>query len=396
MIVVQAWRSLAESWQRSVLSAMGVMVASIAILLLVSIGLGVREDLTKQVADLGVNVVVCVPGHVEMSSFNPNLGGQSYFEPKDAVRLKKVPGVKNVATLSFAGGGARYEKQDAYPLIIAATPEWFEMRPIELEAGRVYTSADAGRKVVVLGGVARKLLFQSSAEAVGKEIEINKVMYEIIGVSQETEEGKSLFSMQSLENIAYIPYSTFHELNPAGQIDRLMVQSDPSVEPKTLVSRLDSALGERLDRQQYTVLTQEDLLQLIYSVMGILQTLVIGLTSIALFVGGIGIMAIMMLGVNERHKEIGVRRAVGATARTIFRQILAESVIISLSGVFGGLVVSLIVAWALATFSPIKPLITPGVLALAFGVGIGVGGLSGLLPAMRAARQDPAVALRNE
>lgn len=396
MILIQAWRSLVESWQRSILSALGVMVASIAILLLVSIGLGVRADLSRQVADLGVNVVVCVPGHVELSSFNPNLGGQSYFKDQDADRLRQVQGVKTVSMLSFAGGGARRGDKDAYPLIMAASPEWFEMRPIDLEAGRVFSASDAGKMVVVLGGVAKKQLFPEEVDPIGESIEINNNSYQIIGIARETEEGKSLFSMQSLENIAYIPLSTFQSLNKDAQIDRLMVQSDPSTEPKELVERLDAALGERLDRQQYSVLTQEDLLQLIFSVMGILQTLVVGLTSIALFVGGIGIMAIMMLSVNERRKEIGVRRAVGAPPGAIFRQVIAESILISLGGVLAGLVISLVVSWALATFTPIKPLMTFGVLALAFGVAVGTGALSGLIPALRAARQDPAVALRSE
>lgn len=372
------------------------MVASVAILLLVSIGLGVQKDVTKQVADLGANVIVCVPGRVNLTTFNPNLGGQSWFKEDDAERLSKVQGVKQVALLSFAGGGARKDGKEAYPLIIAASPEWFAMHEVELAGGRLYTKSDYGKKVVVLGGIAAKEIFTPTEDPVGQSIEINQGTYEIIGVTADKVAEESLFSMQSLDNIAYIPYGTFLDVSPDAQIDRFMVQTEPTAEPRQLVERLENALDERLDRQQFSVLTQEDLLGLIFSVMGILQTLVVGLTSIALFVGGIGIMAIMMLGVNERRKEIGVRRAVGATSREVFVQILIESIAIGLAGVVAGLIISLIVAACLSAWTSIKPEMTAGVLALAFGVGIGVGALSGVLPAIRASRQDPAASLRNE
>ncbi len=372
------------------------MVASVAILLLVSIGLGVQQDVTKQVSDLGANVIVCVPGRVNLTTFNPNLGGQSWFKEEDADRLAEVNGVKQVALLSFAGGGARKDGREAYPLIIAASPEWFDMHQVTLSHGRLYERSDYGKNVVVLGGIAAKEIFEPNENPVGQKIDINQQSYEIIGVTADKQTEESLFSMQSLDNIAYIPYGTFLQVSPGAQIDRFMVQTEPTAEPRKLVKDLEGALDERLDRQQFSVLTQEDLLGLIFSVMGILQTLVVGLTSIALFVGGIGIMAIMMMGVNERRKEIGVRRAVGATSRSVFTQILVESIAIGLAGVLCGLLISLIVAACLSTWTSIKPIMTPGVLALAFGVGVGVGAISGVLPAVRASRQDPSTSLRNE
>jgi putative ABC transport system permease protein len=391
-----AIEALRNEWKAALLSMVGVAIASVAILLLVSIGLGVQKDITKQVDDLGANVLVVVPGKVDPSmGFNPNLGGQSYLEEQDAERLRKVPGVRRVALLTFAGGGVRSGENEAFPLIIAATPDWFEMHNSELAEGRFLTPEDAAQNRVVLGSVAKDRLFPDAPSALGKTVEINKRTYTIVGVLANQESSESVFSAQSFQNVAYLTYDHLKAISPDVQIDRFMVQGDPAADPKNLVPALERALDERLDDQQFSVLTQQDLLKLIYQVMGILGTLVVGLTSIALFVGGVGIMTVMLMAINERRVEIGIRRAVGAQSQDIFRQFLAEAILIGLIGSLTGLVFSSLICWGIATFTPIKPLMTLGTVALAFGVGIGVGAIFGAIPALKAGRQDPLVSLRN-
>lgn len=397
MNLANAIRSLTESWQRSLLSALGIMVASVAILLLVSIGKGVEKDITSRVDEIGVNVLICVPGRIDLQGmgFNPNLGGQSWFKAEDADRLERVEGVEQVALLSFAGGGIAWNKKESYPLMIANTPEWFSMHKTEIKDGRLFTAADSDNQVVILGAVAKDQLF-GEEKAIGKKVQINGHEFEVIGTLEDPGSESSLFSMQSFQNVAYLPYQAQKKLSPDMQIDRMMVQTGFDAEPKALVKNLEDALGERLDRQQYSVLTQQDLLGLVYQVMGILSTLVIGLTSIALFVGAMGIMTVMIMSVNERRKEIGVLKAIGATQQDVFRQFLWESIFIGLTGVLMGLVISVIVNWGLATFTKIKPLMGWDTIVLAFAVGIGVGAIAGMFPAMKAARQDPVVSLRAE
>lgn len=372
------------------------MVASVAILLLVSIGIGVQKDVTKQVDDLGVNLLFCLPGRVDLNSmgFNPNLGGQSWYKEEDRDRLRDVSGVKDVAIFSFAGGGIRAGEKESYPLIIAATPEWFGMHKMRLKEGSLYSRENQG-DVVVLGGVAAQELFGEQS-AVGKSIEINQHTFQVIGVTEDKQAEQSLFSFQSFSNVAYYPFEVHKKISERPQIDRFIIQADYAADPVNLVPSLEAALASRLDRQQFSVLTQQDLLKVIYSLMSILSTLVIGLTSIALFVGGVGILAVMMMSVSERRKEIGVRKALGATRRDIFWQFLIEAGLIGLAGVLAGLAFSSVVAWGLAAFTRIKPEMTLGTVLLAFTVGIGVGAVSGMIPALRAARQDPVVSLRNE
>lgn len=386
-----------ESWQRSLLSAMGIMVASVAILLLISIGKGVEKDITSQVDGIGVNVLICVPGRIDLQGmgFNPNLGGQSWFEEADAERVGKVKGVEQVALLSFAGGGVAFEKKEAYPLIIANTPAWFSMHKSELESGRLFSASDGSARVAILGSVAKREIF-GEGSALDKLVKINGEKFKVIGVLKDSETEQSLFSMQSFQNVAYIPYAAHKQISPSVQIDRIIAQASFEAEPKSLVQNLEATLGERLDRQQYSVLTQQDLLGLVYQVMGILSTLVVGLTSIALFVGAVGITTVMIMSVNERRKEIGVLKALGATNRDVFRQFLWESIIIGLTGVLMGLAISLVVNWGLTTYTKIKPLMGWDTLLLAFAVGIGVGVLAGMFPALKAARQDPVVSLRAE
>jgi putative ABC transport system permease protein len=390
-----ALSTILESWKRSVLSSVGVAIATVAISLLVSIGRGVEKDITRHVEDLGANVVVVVPGRVDLSmGFNPNLGGQSWFAEEDADRLRAVPGVIQVATLSFAGGGIRAGEREAYPFMVACTPEWFQMHRVQLESGRFFRQEAAHE--VILGSVARESLFPAD-EPVGKSVEINGKTYQVVGVIRDQDaSGPSLFRMQSFQNVGYIPFKTLKSDSKAAQIDRFMVQISHEAEPKALVSGLEAALGSRLDRQQFSVLTQEDLLGVVFQVVGIVSYLVIGLTSISLFVGCFGVMTVMLISVNERFKEIGVRKAVGATNQDIFWQFLFESALVSLVGVLIGLALSLAAAAALSVWTPIRPVMAPATVALATVAGVGVGCLFGVFPAVRAARQDPVVSLRNE
>ncbi len=369
----------------------------VAILLLIGIARGVQKDVAGQVRDLGVNVLVVLPARVDTSqmSFNPNLGGQSYLKPSHAEALARQPGVVQTALLTFIGGGISFGGTQAFPVLIAATPSWFEMHPTQLKEGRVYGPADKGKRVAVIGGVAAKKLFGKTT-AIGKEVLINDEEYAVIGVTEDEASENSLFSMGGFQNVVYVPFREFHAQTPDAQIDRIMVQSQPEAEPRELVKRLDAVLGQSLNAQQYSVLTQEDLLGLVYRLMNIVTWLLTGLTSIALFVGGIGIMAVMVMSVTERTREIGIRKTVGAQRTDVFQQFVFESILIALVGGAAGFVFSALVSWVLASYTVIKPELTPSLVLFGLGVCVLVGVLSGMVPAIRAGRMEPVAALRRE
>ena len=325
--------------------------------------------------------------------FAPNLAGVSYLRDEDLQRVLKVPGVRRAAPLMFVGGGISYQKKDSpTTMIIGAGSEWFHVRKAPLAAGRHIMPADERTNVCVIGAVARRELF-GAVDPVGKTVSINGDPYKVVGVTVEKQEDDSLFSMGGLENIAYIPYEYAKQKVPNPQLHRIMIQTEPDREPKELVASVETALAERLDRQTFSVLTQKDLLKLVFKVMNIFTWMLTSLTSIALFVGGLGIMTVMLMSVNERAREIGIRKAVGARTLDIFWQFLVEAVVLGALGGLAGLLFSFVVALILDRSTPIHPLITGDIIALSFAVSIGIGAVFGLIPAIRAARKDPVRAL---
>ena len=393
----EACQNAIEQWQRATLTATGVMVAVVAITLLIGIGRGVRTDMTQQVRDLGVNLLIVFPARIDPNAmaFNPNMGGMSYLKPDDATRIQAVEGVTRAAKLSFTGGGVRANGKEAYPINMAADPSWFQIRPVKLKEGSLFDESNQDEPVTVLGSIACEELF-GKASPLGKEVTINGKPYRVIGVTEDQADENSLFSSFSFQNVAYIPWPIFKARNPAAQIDRIMVQTEPSAEPKALTKNIETLLGKTLDEQQYSVFTQEQLLGLIYRMMNILEILVTGLTSIALFVGGVGIMAIMLMAVNERSKEIGIRKTCGAYRKDVFMQFFFEAVVISLVGGVVGLAFSGAVSWILATRTVIKPEISVALVCFAIVVSTSIGAIFGLIPAMNAARKHPVDALRSE
>jgi putative ABC transport system permease protein len=392
-----AWHSLRENLQRAVLSATGITVGAAAIILLVSVARGVEADVSKQVTGLGVNLLVVVPGQISDSSlFSPNLAGISYLRDEDVTRVRKVPGVERAAPLMFVGGGIRNGKHESQStFIIGAGPDWFYIHPSKLSEGRFYTEADNHSRVCVIGSIAKESLFGSS-DALGKTVKINGGDYKAIGVTIDPKAEDSLFSMGGFENMAYLPYEQVRDSVPNPQLNRIMIESKPDFDPKLLVPAVQAALAQRLSRQQFSVLTQKDLLDVVFRIMSLLTSLLAGLTSIALVVGGLGIMTVMLMSVGERSKEIGIRKTVGAKQSDIFIQFLAEAVILTCLGGIAGLGISYAGGVLLASLTKIRPEFSVGVVALGLIVSLVTGTIFGLLPAMKAARKDPVASLRSE
>lgn len=392
-----ALRSLREQRTRALLSALGVMVGSVAILLLVSIARGVEADIRAEVEDLGVNLLIVLPGRVEEGSmFNPALVGISLLTENLVDEVRDIDGVRAATVFTFVGGGVRHGDAPSRSTIAIATgPEWFTMRTAPFTEGGGFTAAEADEPVIVLGGIAKRRLF-GNEPALGKSVAINDVDYRVVGVTAERSGEEGLFSMGSVENAVYVPYPFLKARDGVLPIDRIMIQTSPDAEPKKLVDTVEARIGKFLNYESYSVLTQQDLLKLVYRIMGILSWLLIGLTSIALFVGGVGIMTVMLMSVNERTREIGIRKTVGARRSDVFWQFLSEAVALSLLGGIAGLGLSVAVGWLLATYTPVKPLMSADVVLLALGVSILVGGVFGVIPAFNAARRDPVDALRRE
>jgi putative ABC transport system permease protein len=392
--IFEAIANLRENIRRTLLTASGVMAATIGVVLLASVAIGVRKDFTEQVQDLGVNVLIVLPGKFGSSMPNFNLGGASYLTTKEAKRIEKVPGVTSAACWTFVGGGATYKGNQAASFLVATTPEWFRIKKFNIKSGRLLTAADDFRDVAVIGSIAAEGLFDKE-EALGKKINVNGRDFEVVGVTEDKKQENSIMSLGSFQNLIYIPYAALHKREPKSQTDRILVQIDNRIEPVNILKQIRQAFSETLDENQFDVLTEQDLLKVIYRFTDILQWLLIGLTAIALFVGGIGIMNVMLLSVGERTTEIGIRKATGANAASIFRQFIAESIGIALIGSIAGLLFSTGACWLIDRFTPIHPIITAKTVVGTLAASVVTGVVFGILPSMRAAKKDPVRAIQN-
>lgn len=392
-----ALHSLLEHKYRALLSGLGVFVGSTAIALLISIAKGVQHDIAREVNQLGVNLLVVLPFRVESDSlFAPAAVGVSRLQDRHVDLVRSLSGVRYAVPIMFVGGTLSTDSNSSPSTMILATrPEWFRIRPSKLSEGRCLEERDAKSPVVVIGSIAKEILFGTES-AVGKSVTINAKSYRIIGVTEDRVSEQGVFAFGGFENVAIMPYDYARSEVPSPQVHRIMISASPERNPQVLLQDVERALAATLPRDAFSVVTQEDLLQLIYKVMSILTWLLTGLTSIALFVGGVGIMAIMLMSVQQRTKEIGVRKAVGARNGAIFRQFLIEATLVSMAGGASGLGFASIVNEAMRKLTPLKPLLTWDVIAMCLGVSLVVGTAFGLMPAIQAARNDPCVSLRNE
>lgn len=397
-IISIAVRSIKENLTRSALSAVGIMVGTLAVMLLISIAQGVREDVRTQVDSLGGNIVIVVPGVIDTSSPFGNSGniGLSPFTERDEQSVSRAKGVLNTAKWTFVGGTVTTgDSPPGQAFTLAVDLSWFDIRKHEFSEGGGFTSPIA--REAVIGEMAKESLFGEQS-AVGEVVKINGVEFVIVGVTRESGSA-GVLGGNPFARILYVPFQSAADSLAGGkkQIDRIFAQTDPNLKPGEVKSSIEAAVLESQGGERtFSVLTQDDLLEAIYKVLNILTYLVVGISAIALFVGGVGIMTVMLMNVNERRREIGIRKTVGARRSDIFSQFLLESVALTTAGGALGLIATWLSILIIEASTPIRASLTLPVIALGFGLSIGVGCIFGMIPAMRAAAKDPVDAMRFE
>jgi putative ABC transport system permease protein len=364
--------------------------------LLIGIGTGVKMDVAHQIEGLGVNTVIIIPGKFDKGG-NPNMMstlGISTLSDADCAAVSRIPGVTLAVPVMFVFGSLERGGRSFGAFVIAAPSGIHSVWPTPIEEGRFYSAGEEDQRFVVLAHDPKEEIF-GSKPAVGQKVAIRGVEFEVVGVCKKEED--SLFSMQSFGNMVYIPVAAARKAFKAGQVNRIFAVIDYKVDPAPVKERIKQAiLANHGGREDFGVVTQPQLMQAIFKVFNIVQALLVGISAISLIVAGIGIMNIMLVTVTERTREIGIRKTVGARRVDIFQQFLTEAVALSFVGGLIGTGVAATICYFVAIYSPLKPVITPTAILLAFSVCFGVGIVFGVAPAMRAARQDPIDALRWE
>jgi len=375
---------------RSLLTMLGVIIGVMAVVVLVAIGSGAKQQVESQVEGLGSNIIFVVSGSVDFGSA-PTI---SQLQLDDVDYLARIVGnPQAVATTVSSGEYVSVGTNQVFATVNGTNeniPYVFN-RPVA--RGEYLTAADVDTRsrVAVLGSNIAKSLFPG-IEPLGRQVTISGVRFRVIGVFQEV---GSTFGV-SRDNEVHIPVTTAEQLFGVNHIDALAVKAPTIDQVDPLKRELVSALEQKYPDEKFSAVTQTQILGTLGSILGLLTLVLAAIAAISLLVGGVGVSNIMLVSVRDRTREIGLRKALGAKRRDITVQFLIEAVLLTtIGGVIGmalGVGFSLLIDHA----TPLPAVIAWWSLALAFAVSVGVGVFFGVFPARRAGRLDPVVALRTE
>ncbi|HEV2473657.1 MAG TPA: ABC transporter permease [Chthonomonadales bacterium] len=391
---------MTENWLRSLLTISGVVVGVLSVVTLIAILQGVKLELSRQLEQLGANLVIVLPGKLD-SSGRPNpmaMLGISTLRQADVQALRTVPGVVQISPIMFVSGTAALPGQpEIATLVVGTNRDGIDMNPTRLAEGAYFSGAQETERVCVLAHKPAALLF-GARSAIGHDIKISGKRWRVVGVLRAPANDDTLgSSLMGLSNLIYIPYEAAKQTVPAGQINRIVLRTDYRHPADKLLGNLRRALlNSHRGQEDFGLLTQSKGLALVIKLLNMAQALLALIAAISLIVAGVGIMNIMLATVTERTREIGVRKTVGARRIDLFFQFLIEAMLLSLVGGALGVAIAYVVCAVVARSTLLTPVITGGAVVMALTVCIAVGALFGVAPAIRAGRLNPIDALRHE
>lgn len=387
--------SLLSHKLRSFLTMLGITVGITAVVLLTSIGEGLYQFVLSEFNQFGTTLVAVNPGRVSTHGMTTGVFGSTRpLTIEDAEALKRLPYAKAVVALTQGNAEVEGNNRTRRTTIYGAGSEFPKTFSINVRAGRFLPDDDptAPRAFAVLGYKVKQELF-GNLNPLGERIRIGGDRYRIIGIM----EPKGQILGFDLDDTVYIPAARGLDLfNREGlmEID-LLYKEGTSVERVT--AGIKRILEKRHGSEDFTITTQEQMLDVLGSILNVLTFAVAAIGSISLFVGGIGIITIMTISVNERTTEIGLLRALGAKQKQVLALFLGEAIVLSAIGGACGLFLGVGIAQLLHFALPALPVHTPWAFVfLAEGLAILIGLIAGVLPAKRAAKLEPVEALRSD
>jgi putative ABC transport system permease protein len=395
--VLLALRAIRRNALRSSLTILGIVIGVAAVIIMVTLGAGATSQVTQEIASLGSNVLMVMPGQ----RLGLGRGGAPPFALSDAQAIARaIPQVTAVAALSSRGLTAIYANQNWSTTVTGTDNQFFVVRKWSVASGREFAEGElrAGKAVCVLGATVKTRLF-GGEDPLGSRLRLENLSCHVIGVLGA--KGQSAMGLDQ-DDVILLPLRTLQRRvtgnQNVGQI-QLSVQAGASTERvqseiTTLMRSRRHITGGKED--DFRVNDPKEIASMVTGTTKTLTALLSAVAAVSLLVGGIGIMNIMLVSVTERTREIGIRLAIGAMEGEVLMQFLVEAVALSSFGGLIGIIVALVASGALARMLKVPFVFDPTIVGVAFLFSAVVGMIFGYFPARKAARLDPIDALRHE
>jgi putative ABC transport system permease protein len=397
-----AVRTLSANKLRSSLTMLGIIIGNASVIAMIAVGQGAQQFIGKQFESLGTNILFILPGVAAEGPLASSVPAQTLvLEDAEAI-AREVPAIAGVAPEKSDRLRVTWADQDTQVDVTGTTPEYTSVRNAGVQRGRFFSALELQQhqRVAVLGSETARSLF-GERHPLGAKIRLRNHSFRVIGVMAE--KGSSMGMNQ--DEAIFIPISVMASqltgeenarTSPTLQSISVSAKSDASMSAAQFqINNLLRLRHDVKEENDFTVRSQQELLQTADSITGMLVVLMAATSSISLLVGGIGIMNIMLVSVSERTQEIGLRKALGATHKDIQVQFTVEAVILALTGGSIGIAIAVAGTVIFAALTPLEAIVSPVAIVIAVGVSGAIGLGFGVIPARNAARLDPIIALRS-
>ena len=399
-IVIVAFRAIRANVLRSGLTMLGIIIGVAAMITMVSLGTGAQQSIQSRIESLGPDLLTVFPGQsrrggVASESRVSLTVDDALLLARDARHVRAViPELSRNQQIKMGSNNANVS-------VVGTTPNYVDVRRFTLVAGRMFSEGDdsARKRVVVVGAAVPTMLDANPAGMIGQTLMVRGIQFEVIGVLAEKGSQGSFANLDEqvlipLQTARYRIFGTDRLRSVTVQVDDVARSSLAMIEIERVLRR-EHKIRPGMDND-FQIRRQADLLSTLEDTTRTFTRLLAGIAAVSLLVGGIGIMNIMLVSVTERTREIGVRKALGATRRAIMLQFLVEALVLCLAGGTVGILVGSIGAVTLSKVNHWNTSISLYAIGLAFLFSAAVGIFFGMWPARRAARLDAITALRYE
>ncbi|WP_321473695.1 ABC transporter permease [uncultured Paludibaculum sp.] len=401
-----ALAALSANRMRSLLTMLGIIIGVAAVIAMVSVGSGATERISEQIASMGSNLIVIMPGSLTSGGMRMGSGMSLTLTEEDAAAIAaECPSVAQVAPMVRSSAQVIQGNNNWATSVIGTVPSYLEVRDLTLERGEPFTTqdVDSSARVALLGETVVQNLF-GGMDPIGQVFRIRNVPFTVSGVL--TPKGQSPMG-QDQDDVILIPLTTAKQRvlgtsqANAHSIGNVLVEATGPGQMDSAIDQMTQLLRQRHRIQpgsddDFSVRNLSEVFSAQEESASVMAILLGAIASVSLIVGGIGIMNIMLVSVTERTKEIGIRKAIGARMSDILSQFLVEAVTLSLVGGVAGIVLGLGGSWAISAIAHWSTQVSVSAIALAFVFSALVGVFFGYYPARQAARLDPILALRFE